>query len=126
MPIYGYGTLGAPWSICTTLEVKKLADLEKIFNSAMHSFPGRNDMVFMHSIDLNMKLDECYIAKYDYSKTGIPLAIYQEKMTSLIKYANDILISTFKKRKKYDDYKFDIQGSWTIGKVIIMKRNKDT
>lgn len=123
LPIYGYGTNGAPWSICTDLPVKKLAALLKIFNRAIHEFKYRNDQAFVHSIDINIKMDEPYIAKYDYSKCGLTVPVYQEKMTELIQYANGILVSNYRMMRAYDNYKIDIQGTWTIGKIVIMKRN---
>ena len=121
MPIYGYGTLGAPWIIDNNVPVKRMASLMKIFNKALHEFKYHGDHVFVNSITINLKMEYCYVAKYDYSKTTINLAVYQDKMETLIKYANDLL----SQKKQYKDQKFDIQGSWTVGKVIIMKRNPE-
>lgn len=117
MPVYGYGTIGAPWSVCKEMEKKKLNKLLMIFKKVESEF--KLNEVFLHSIIYNTKLESCYIAKYDMSKTNIDTYVYQSMLEKMVETANLIL----SKNKGFKDYKFDISGTWTIGKVIIMKKN---
>ena len=117
MPVYGYGVLGAPWTLCKNLDVKILIKFINIVKKvALEEF--KTDEVFRNSIIYNSKLESCFIASYDMSKTNIELYYYQERVEKVIKKSNEIL----SKNKKYDKYKFDICGNWNIGKIVIMEK----
>ena len=117
MPIYGYGVLGAPWTLCKGLNIKKLVKFIHIVkNSAKSEF--KLNQVFLNSIKYNEEFKECYIASYDISKTNIEVARYQEYIEKIISLSNQVLL----KNTKYDKYKFDIAGNWTIGKIVIMEK----
>ena len=120
MPIYGYGLVGAPWVRETKIEIKKFYKLVKIINQAKQSFDYSNDEVFCRSIKVNQSDENySYIAVYDKSKTGIDESTYIFRLEVLINEANLIL----SKNKKFENYKFDIMGYWTVGQIIIMKKN---
>lgn len=120
MPLYGYGLLRAPWVLEDVIKRKDLVELIKVLRSAKRSFTYSQDKVFLSSINDNLKVEESYISSYDNSKTNLPVSTYQLRLEDLIYEANKLLI----KSKKFPNYKFDIMGSWTIGRIIIMKRNK--
>lgn len=116
MPIYGYGVTKAPWIFCKTLTVKKLIKFINIFKSVETEF--KLDPVFLKSITYNSELKGPFIASYDLSKTNINAYIYQTNIEKLVSNANKIL----SKNRSYDNYKFDIMGTWTIGKIIVMEK----
>lgn len=113
MPIYGYGTNGAPWIRVTEMSSVKLAKMMKKVKDAEKEF--KFDEVFLHSIIYNKDFDEVYIAKYDFSKTGMDIYTYQKQIEKLIFIAS---------KKAGANYKFDIMGTFSIGKIIIMTKNK--
>lgn len=116
-----FGSNAGEWEVIKNIELKDLTTLIKVFNNAMETSKFRYDKSFMHSIKLNILLDELWVATFDYSKSGIRYAVYQNQIEELIYEANLLL----NKKKKYINYKFDITGSYTIGKVVIMRKNKE-
>lgn len=116
MPIYAFGLVSAPWVICKSIDVKKLVEFIKIFKKVEKEF--KSNEYFIKSITYNTKLDNCYIAKYDSSKTNIETYHYQQNIESMINKANEIL----SKKHSYDNYKFDIMGTWVNGRIIIMEK----
>lgn len=115
MPIYGYGLIGAPWVFCDTITKKKYMDIINCLKSVMND--DKFHPSFIHSIKLSND-DTTFLASYDISKTNIDAAYYQEYMDKLIAEANTKLNA----KKKYNNYKIDITGSFTIGKIIIMEK----
>lgn len=115
MPIYGYGVLGAPWELETNMNIKTLSKLISIFKKELESI-SKQDPIFRKTIQLNILMDEVYIAKYDYSRSNINEYQYMQSLETLVNNANIALKNSFK------NYKFDIMGNWTIGKIIIMKK----
>ena len=117
MPIYASGLISAPWSVCKEIKRDKFIKMRKVFIQARHAFKYYNDTVFLSSIESNNKMEECFIASYDYSKTGMSLEVYYTRMEELIAECNRTLI-----KKKVTNYKFDIVGSWSIGKIVLMEK----
>lgn len=119
MPIYGFGTIGAPWKIAEKVLPKNYYKLRDIFKKAKKSFEYSNADIFIKNIQVYSDYNNCTIATYDSSKLGIEVSQYQIMLEKLINEANNILnnYSNFK------NYKFDIIGNWTIGKVIIMEKS---
>lgn len=113
MPIYGYGIIKAPWEIVNKMNITSLTKFIKIFSSEMNIMRKKNP-IFIRSINLNIRMDETFIATYDYSKIGYTEYQYQSDMEALIEAAN--------KRINNPNYKFDITGSFTSGKVILMHK----
>ena len=131
MPIYGYGLMGGdPWVLCKKMELGRLLKLIEIFRDELHE-QFKLDSVFINSIQVNTNPQKCFIADFDISKTNINIYTYQKNMEKVIMACNKILIDEkslklkiANKKIKYDfsNYKFDIMGSWTTGKVIIMQK----
>lgn len=129
MPIYGYGLMGGdPWTLCEKMELGRLIKLIEVFDDKLYEEFKLNP-VFMNSVQINTNLQKCFIADFDISKTNIDIYTYQNNIEKVIMRANRFLIDKkelkLKKTKiKYDfsNYKFDIMGSWTTGKVIIMQK----
>lgn len=129
MPIYGYGLMGGdPWTLCEKMELGRLIKLIEVFDNELYEEFKLNP-VFMNSVQINTNLQKCFIADFDISKTNIDIYTYQNNIEKVIMRANRFLIDKkelkLKKTKiKYDfsNYKFDIMGSWTTGKVIIMQK----
>ena len=118
MPIYGNSISGDAWYIYKNITAKEFIDFAKIIIEAQHNFVYKHDEILLKSIKINTKLNNFTLASYDISKTNMDIATYQTKIEELIKEANRIL----SKKHKYNNYKFDITGSWNIGKIIIMKK----
>lgn len=129
MPIYGYGLMGGdPWTLCEKMELGRLIKLIEVFDNELYEEFKLNP-VFMNSVQINTNPQKCFIADFDISKTNIDIYTYQNNIEKVIMRANRFLIDKkelkLKKTKiKYDfsNYKFDIMGSWTTGKVIIMQK----
>lgn len=134
MPIYGLKK--KPW-----IPVKKFTKFERLqyqmlltrcLNNICAS--SVNDDYFKASIH-NSERDDC-IAYYDFSKSKLPMSVYQSKMEELITTMNSNLgvdkdyqimkdlrkIGSAMVRKE-SEYKIDIMGNWTIGKIIVMQKN---
>lgn len=113
MPIYNpnYNT----WKVCKSIKIKMFFNLVNKFRETLHLSENK---AFKESVHLNGDINECYIGIFDYSKSGITVAQYQNLMEDLIYRANVELA----KKKKFDNYKFDIYGSWTSGKIIILDK----
>lgn len=107
-----------PWKVAQKLTYKDLIKFQGILEKAKKEFFYKDDYTFCKSIQTNYKLDAVYVASYDYSKTGITLESYIIRLQYLINEANRQL----SRITKYNNYKFDIIGSWTIGKIIMMEK----
>lgn len=118
MPIYGFGTIGAPWVLEKNITDQTLYKLVNVVKTAKKSCTYHNNESFIRSIKDNFprKENAFYISTFDSSKTNIPTANYQVMLEDLIKKCNEILI----KNKIFSKYKFDIMGNWTTGTIIIM------
>lgn len=113
MPIYNpkYNN----WKVCKSITIKKYFDLVAKFRDILYLSGNK---AFEESVHLNGNINECYIGTYDYSKSGITVAQYQNLMEDLIYRANVELA----KKRKFDNYKFDIYGSWINGRIIILDK----
>lgn len=118
MPIYGYGTNGAPWSLAKSIKPVDYYKLRNIFKKAKRSFQYSKSEMFVNNIKTFSEYNNNVIAEYDSSKLGIEVAQYQYMLEKLIDEANRLLGES----SKCPSYKFDIMGNWTIGKVIIMEK----
>lgn len=116
MPIYGYGLISTPWVLCNEMSKLKLNKMMKLFKDVeLHC--GMQES-FRHSIIYNIDPKICYIADYDSTKTNMDEFAYQKSMEDLINMANKELF----KNRKFENYKFDVMGSFTIGKIVIMEK----
>ena len=139
MPIYNNSLLSTQYKITTKISVSEFKKLLKIFDKAKSEFPYNKKYYFLKTIDqsnaaksLNNYEDKVifkgqkylndlksifpFIAEYyNDPKFAIPDSIYILMMESLIFHANKLLTTSSK-------YKFDIGGSWTNGKVILMEK----
>lgn len=121
MPIYGDMFKKNNWVIELYMNQLEILSYIKILKEAKTKFLYKYDEVFLSSIDENFKCNEVYyIASYDYSKTGMSESLYIHELENLIDTCNLIM----RNKKKYNNYKFDIAGSWTDGKIIIMRNKK--
>lgn len=120
MPIYGYGTIGAPWSLAKDVLPKNYYKLRDIFKKARKTFQYHNSDLFIKNIEICSEYNGNIIGTYDSSKLGIEASQYQLMLESLVLEANRILGES--KNEKLAKYKFDIVGNWTIGKIVIMEK----
>lgn len=118
MPIYGFGTITAPWSLAKTIKPKDFYKLRDTLKKAKKSFQYSNSELFVKNIKTFSEYNNNVIAEYDSSKLGIETAQYQIMLEKLIDEANRLL----GENTKLDKYKLDIMGNWTIGKVIVMEK----
>lgn len=116
MPIYGFGTIGAPWEKINNINKSSLKSYRLKLSKAIKKFKYSNDEVFLQSIKLNYIPNTDYIASYDYSRTNMPSGQYIKYMEELLTVANESL-------GPYSDKKYDIQGNWIMGHIIIMRKN---
>ena len=112
MPIYGYGVIGAPWTICREIDKKTLFIMINKFIENQDKIKCFDKESFIKTIEYNIKMEECYIGTYDIAKSNINEYNYMKCMEELLKIMNSI----YEKKK----YKFDIVGQWTAGKIVIM------
>jgi len=141
MPIYSDKLNSQKFKVVTKIEIREFEKLLNTFKKAKESFPYKNKYYFLKSIELDeagkslefygikstidyflgtdlSKVEDKfpYISKfYNDPKFNINDYNYIMMMESLINYSN----STLPKNSKY---KFDIVGSWTNGKVIILEK----
>lgn len=142
MPIYGDKLTNTQYKVVTKIEIKEFAQLLKYFETGKNKFPYKNNKDFLKTVkfdkagdslkyykekvlvdiifDTNYRKDIKgffpFIAKFENEpKYGIDDFTYGIMMESLIQNANNNIPSTM-------NYKFDICGSWTNGKVIILKK----
>ena len=114
MPFYDTNYIDS-WKICKSVTIKKYFKLIDIFRKILYL---SNNKAFEESIHLNGNIDECFVGVFDCSKSRITPEQYIFLMDDLIYRANVEL----SKNRKFDNYKFDIYGSWTIGKIIILEK----
>lgn len=119
MPIYGFGTITAPWSLAKAVKPKDYYKLRDIFKRAKKTFEYSNAELFIRNIKTCSEYNNNIIASYDSSKLGIDIAQYQIMLEKLVGYANKLLGES----KRFEKYKFDIMGNWTVGNIIIMEKN---
>jgi hypothetical protein len=124
MPIIGFGNQPAPWVIDNNLSTNQLATYTKILNAALHSFKYKNNKNFTRTIKINVMLEGSYIATYDVTKSGIDFGSYKNMLEDLINECNNYLISDFKTKKAFINYKFDLQGNWEMGRIVILTNKK--
>ena len=142
MPIYGDKLTSTQFKIVKQISVSEFRSLLKTFKKAKSSFPYKDKYYFLKTIELdeagksvkmyskkalvdvifdgnyrkNLKGKFPFIAKfYNDPKYAIDDFNYSSMLESLIKEANRNLPKTSK-------YMFDICGSWTNGKVIILEK----
>ena len=118
MPIYGYQLMENPWELEKNISEIDLLKYIKIIKTAESEFPYKRDNSFLSSIHYNLFNNGPYVAEYDFSKSGISDGSYIQQMFALINQANALL----NKQYKYQKIKFDIMGSWTIGRIIVMRQ----
>lgn len=145
MPIYTDKLQSQQFKVVTKIGVKDFEKLLNIFKKAKETFPYKNKYYFLSSIELDeagkslefyeLKFTIDYLAGTNYAdikdkfpfiskfyndpKLNINDYNYILMMESLIAKSNELL-----RRSKYKNYKFDIVGSWTNGKVIILEEKK--
>lgn len=142
MPIYGDKLTSTQYKVVKKISVKEFRKLLDIFKKAKGSFPYKNKYYFLKSIELdeagksvkdynekvlidiifdinyrkNLKGKFPFIAKfYNDPKFTIDDYNYSIMMESLIKESNKLLPINSK-------YMYDICGSWTNGKVILLEK----
>ena len=142
MPIYGDKLTSAQFKLVKKISINDFKKLLKVFKEAKSTFPYKNKFYFLKTIELdeagksvqyydekviidiifdtnyrkNLKGKFPFIAKfYNDPKYAIDDFNYSSMLESLIKEANRNLPKTSK-------YMFDICGSWTNGKVIILEK----
>lgn len=142
MPIYSKKLMCVQYKVVTKIELKEFKKLLDIFKKAKNTFPYNDKIFFLKSIELDEagKSIEFYDAKvamsqltgvnyfkdignkfpyiskfYNDPKLNINDYNYTVMMESLINQANKLLPYRSK-------YLYDIVGSWTNGKVIIMEK----
>ena len=142
MPIYGDKLIRSQYEVVKTISVTEFRSLRSIWRSALNTFPYKDKISFLKTIQRseadkavswykykakidilfdqnyrnNLKGKFPYMAQYyNDPKQCIDDYNYIVMMESLIKQANKLLPKTSK-------YLFDIYGSWTNGKVILMKK----
>jgi len=141
MPIYTNKLTSQQYKIVTKIDIKTFKKLLDNFIKAKNTFPYKDKYYFLKSIELDeagkslefynikviiddlantnlSKIDDKFpfISKfYNDPKLHITDYNYGMMMESLINHANSLLPSSSK-------YKYDIVGSWTNGKVIIMQK----
>ena len=113
MPIYNPNYKN--WQVCKSINLKKYFEIVGKFREVLYS---TKNIPFEESIHLNGDINECYIGTFDYSKSQITIEQYQNLMEDLIYRANVELA----KKRKFDNYKLDIYGSWINGKIIILDK----
>lgn len=124
MPIIGFGNQPAPWVIDNDLSTSQLSTFVKILNSCIHSFNYRNNKNFIRTINMNITLEGSYIATYDVTKSGIDFGSYKIMLEDLINECNNYLIKDFKTKKNFINYKYDLQGNWEMGRIVILTNKK--
>ena len=141
MPIYTNKLTSQQFKVVTKIDIKDFEKLLNTFKKAKETFPYKNKYYFLKSIELDeagkslefytLKATIDYLAGTDLSKIedkfpyiskfyndprlNINEYNYIMMMESLINEANSLL-------KKNSKYKFDIVGSWTNGKVILLEK----
>jgi hypothetical protein len=141
MPIYDKKFMSAQYKVVTKIEVKEFKKLLDIFKKAKNTFPYRNKLVFLKSIKLDEagKSLEYYDTKVAIAYlTGVNLINAGDKFPFISKFYNDpslcindynyavMMQSLIQEANKLLPYKskylYDIAGSWTNGRVIIMEK----
>lgn len=141
MPIYTNKLTSRQYKVVTKIDIKSFEKLLKTFIKAKDSFPYKDKYLFLRTIkldeagkslqfyDIKVVIDDLvdtdfskienkfpYISKfYNDPKLHINDYNYGLMMESLINHANSLLPTNSK-------YKYDIAGSWTNGKVIILQK----
>lgn len=139
MSIYSNDLLASQYKVATKISILDFEKMTKIFNTAKNDFPYKNKYYFLKTIDQSdaaksikdinikvltkgveyineLKTKAPYIALfYNDPKYSIPDALYINMMESLIFHSNKLLDGKSK-------YKFDIVGSWTNGKIILLEK----
>lgn len=142
MPIYGDKLTSTQYKVVKTIDVMTFKSLIKNFKKAKTTFPYKDKFLFLKSIELdeagksvrwykdkafidvmfdqnyreNLKGKFPFISKfYNDPRLNINDYNYCVMMESLINEANKLLPRTSK-------YMYDICGSWTNGKVILLEK----
>ena len=141
MPIYNNKLISQQYKIVTKISITDFEKLLNTFKKAKESFPYKNKYYFLKTIELdeagkslefyNIKVTIDSLAGTNYSniqdkfpfiskfyndpRFKIDNYNYGLMMESLINQANSLL-------SKSSKYKYDIIGSWTNGKVILLEK----
>ena len=142
MPIYGDKLTSTQYKVVKTIDALTFRKLLKNFKKAKTTFPYKDKFIFLKSIELdeagksvkyyndkafidvifdqnyrkNLKGKFPFISKfYNDPRLNINDYNYCVMMESLIKEANKLLPRNSK-------YMYDICGSWTNGKVILLEK----
>ena len=140
MPIYDKKLQSVQFKVVTKIGVKEFKKMLDIFKKAKNTFPYKDKYIFLKSIELDEagKSLEFYDAKvfitqisgvnlintdnfpfiskfYNDPKLNINDYNYGLMMESLIAEANKLTPNRCK-------YIYDIVGSWTNGKVVLMEK----
>ena len=142
MPIYDKKLMSVQYKIVTQIGIKDFKKMLDIFKKAKNTFPYANNKNFLKSIELDeagkslenfdakIKIGKIagvnyfedigekfpFISKfYNNPKLSIDDYNYAVMMESLINHSNKLIPSNYK-------YFFDIGGSWTNGKVILLEK----
>lgn len=115
MPIYGINFIKSCKSWCLYKRFSKDDFNDYIIRliRAKNNFIYSEDQIFLSSIKTNTDYNKGYIASYDINLTRENTETYSTKLECLINYCNRELLNK--------NFKFDIVGSWTVGRIIIMK-----
>lgn len=75
---------------------------------------------FISNLDYNQDTDEPYLYSYDINSTLLDRGDFMQKLEALINVANrEISLS----KKYYNNYRFEIVGDNTKGKIIVMRKS---
>ena len=118
MPIY---TDINNWKLVPSLRQGEILMFRDVIKKAMKDskFDYRTDKDFLTSFSANSEYNEPYIYSYDISNSLLDRGQYAKELEDLIKVANYHLSQS---KKWYNKYKFDILGSYTVGKIIVLIR----
>ena len=118
MPIY---TNTDSWKVVNNLRQGEIFMFRDILRKAMKNskFAYKHDKDFIGSLEPNTNYNEPYIYSYNIADSLLDRGQYIKELENLIKVAN---FDMSQSKKYYNKYKFDILGTWTEGKIIIMMR----
>ena len=118
MPIY---TTVDNWEQVKGLRQGEIFQFRKIIKDALSKNKELNSM-FQQGLTPNTDYREPYIYSYDINDSLLDRGTFVNDLEGLIQTANQLL--TKDSRKYYANYRFDIVGSWTVGKIILIKKTE--
>lgn len=109
------------WKILKVLKQGEIFMYRDVIKKALKDskFEYRYDKDFISSLKPNKDYSEPYIYSYDISDTLLDRGQFVKELEDLLKVANYEMSQS---KKFYNKYKFDILGSWTTGRIVVMAR----